>query len=86
MSILKKQSTRMMITMAMVHLITKTKMSAETIARKTKIRGKVAEGLQYQHRVNSNNVKVFPIEMMMMIPSEENCPGSDEEDEELEGE
>ena len=86
MSIVKKQSTRMMITMAMVHLITKTKMSAETIARKTKIRGKVAEGLQYQHRVNSNNVKVFPIEMMMMIPSEENCPGSDEEDEELEGE
>ena len=82
MSILKKQSTRMMITMAMVHLITKTKMSAETIARKTKIRGKVAEGLQYQHHVNS---KVFPIEMMM-IPSEENCPGSDEEDEELEGE
>ena len=85
MSIVKKQSTRMMITMAMVHLITKTKMSAETIARKTKIRGKVAEGLQYQHHVNSNNIKVFPIEMMM-IPSEENCPRSDEEDEELEGE
>ena len=46
MSILKKQSTRMMITMAMVHLITKTKMSAETIARKTKIRGRVADGLR----------------------------------------
>ena len=33
----------------------------------------------------SCELKVFPIEMMM-IPSEENCPRSDEEDEELEGE
>ena len=62
--------------------MTKMKMSAETTARKTKIRGRVAEGLKVNRNVNifksflnfKNIKRLFPITMVMMLPAEEDGP------------
>ena len=74
--------------------MTKTKMRADTMARKTKIRGRVAEGLQVSITINLlYALTLFTFQntnssmmMMMMVPAEEDGPGSDEKDEELESE